>query len=90
MARRVSTRSTESDNTTSGDLGLPTDEEVRAVRMKTGQASPKVFSKRNGLVTVNVRRWLPQDAHDLQLRTIIHAHCGDAGNRGASATESIV
>ena len=53
MARHVSRRSTERNKMTSGDQGLPTDEEVRAVQMTTGHAPLKVSSKRNRLLTVN-------------------------------------
>ena len=36
------------------------------------------------------RIWIPDDCHELQLKLLVTAHCGEVGHRGIDATLSIV
>ena len=75
----------------SENFDWPDIHELLNVQQQYYEKKPKESSTDdNGLVVMNGRMWVPEDAEDLQWRLLITAHCGSAGHRGIESTRSVL
>ncbi len=75
---------------TDTDFDWPTLEEIRELQAAYCRSVPDCAERKDNLVLINDKFWIPPQANDMKLSLIVTPHTGTAGHRGQDATLDIL
>lgn len=70
-------------------IGEPTEDEIRRAQHRARKLSKAAYDK-DGLLKIDGKRRIPNNALELKLKAMIEGHCGISGHRGEDIVENIV